>query len=333
MTPGLAADETPKRSLALHHISKTETLIPMLRSLSELRWLLGCVLNHPANRRHRVRAVLRFAWWQLRKRLSQRPAVVRVGANRKFKVLCDSPFSSMVVYDGLPEWDEMKFLLRVLRASDGFIDIGANVGFYTVLASTVITEGPLFAFEANPRNLEVLRDQVQLNELANAEVFGNALGNTTGELSFFDSGRETGSIATEGDSGAKVITVPCRRLDDCLAGHSLPDYVVAKMDVEGCEALVLEGGTAAMQGGRISVWLFELNETALCKHGSSGEKLIEAFSTHGYSILYWDEEHRQLGTKGDGRDANRENYVACLDVEDLKGRLTSGLDTRSCSSE
>jgi len=296
----------------------------MLRTLSELRWLLGCVLNHPANRRHRIRAVVRFAWWQFRKRVSREPAVISVGANRKFKVLCDSPFSSMVVYDGLPEWDEMRFLLRILGESDGFIDIGANVGFYTVLASTIVTGGPLFAFEANPRNLEVLRDQVQLNGLANARVFGNALGNSTGELSFFDSGRETGSLATAGDSGAKVITVPCARLDDCLARHSLPDYVVAKMDVEGCEALVLEGATALMQSGRISVWLFELNETALCKHGSSGEKLIEAFTRHGYAIVYWDEEHRRLGVKGDGQDENRENYVACRDVEALKARLKSG---------
>ena len=297
----------------------------MLRLLSELRWLLGCVLQHPANRHHLVRAVFRFAWWQIRKRLSKRPAVVRVGANRKFKVLCDSPFSSMVVYDGLPEWDEMNFLLRVLRAADGFIDIGANVGFYTVLASTVVTQGPLFAFEANPRNLEVLRDQVRLNELATAEVFGTALGNMTGELSFFDSGRETGSIATDGDSGAKLVTVPCCRLDDCLAGRSLPDCVVAKMDVEGCEALVLDGAAAAMASGRISVWLFELNDIALRKHGSSGQELTEAFSKHGYSILYWDEEHRRLGMKGDGRDTNRENYVACRDVQALKTRLANHL--------
>lgn len=95
----------------------------------------------------------------------------------------------------------------------------------------------------------------------------------------------------------------------------------------------MEGAVAAMQSGRISVWLFELNDIALCKHGSSGEKLIEAFSKHGYSILYWDEEHRRLGTKGDGRDANRENYVACREVEALRARLNAGLDTGSDSSD
>ena len=166
-------------------------------------------------------------------------------------MLCDSPFSSMVVYTGLPERDEMRFLLRVLRDSDGFIDIGANVGFYTVLASTIVTSGPILAFEANPRNLDVLRDQVQLNRLANAEVLGTALGSSNGELSFFDSGRETGSIATEGDVGGTLVKVPCSRLDDCLAARSLPWFVVAKMDVEGCEGLVLEGAAEVMRRGAL----------------------------------------------------------------------------------
>lgn len=65
-----------------------------------------------------------------------------------------------------------------------------------------------------------------------------------------------------------------------------------------------------------------MNEIALKKHGATGEQLLEAFTAHGYSILYWDEEHRQLGTKGDARDANRENYVACCDVPALKARLS-----------
>lgn len=207
---------------------------------------MGCVLNHPANRHRRIRAMLRFVWWQFRKRLSKRPAIIRVGANRKFLVLCDSRFSSMVVYDGLPEWDEMKFVLRVLRASDGFIDIGANVGFYTVLAATILTDGPLFAFDANPRNHEVLRDQVKLNALSNAEVFGTALGNATGELSFFDSGRETGSIATEGDAGGKLVTVPCSRLDDCLADRSLPPYV--RGGENGCGGLRSAGAGGGHRG-------------------------------------------------------------------------------------
>ena len=303
----------------------------MAHSLSELRWLLGCVLRHPANRDHRCRAFFRFVGWQLRKRLLKRPTVVRVGATRQFKVVCDSPFSSTVLYSVLPDWDEMNFLLRFLRPSDGFIDIGANVGFYTVLASTVVTEGPLLAFEANPRNVAVLREQVELNHLANAEIFCNALGSSTGELSFCDSGRETGSVQSGNDPQAKSFTVPCSRLDDSLGHRTLPACVVVKMDVEGFEASVLAGATATMEKGGVSVWLFELNDVALREHGSSGEKLIAAFSDHDYSIFYWDEDRQRLGKRGDEQDDGRANYLACRDSAIIERRIMSAMAARAVS--
>lgn len=294
----------------------------MGQSLSELRWLLGCVLNHPHNRGRRFSAFFRFVSWQFRKRVIKRPAVVQVGATRKFKVVCDSPFSSTVLYTVLPDWDEMNFLLRLLRPADCFIDIGANVGFYTVLASTVVTEGALLAFEANPRNVTVLREQVELNHLANAEIFCTALGNSSGELSFHDSGRETGSVQNKCGSHVKLITVPCSRLDDCLAGRKLPTLVVAKMDVEGFETTVLEGAADILGKGQVTVWLFELNEVALKEHNSSGESLISAFTKHGYSICYWDEDARRLGRRGDADDHGRANYLACRDMGDIEARIS-----------
>ena len=303
----------------------------MAHSLSELRWLLGCVLSHPYNRGRRFSAFFRFVSWQIRKRLFKRPAIIRVGATRQFKVVCDSPFSSTALYNVLPDWDEMNFLIRFLRPSDGFIDIGANVGFYTILASTVVTEGPILAFEANPRNVEVLRQQVELNHLPNAEIFCTALGNSTGELSFHDSGRETGSVQEGSGAGAKLITVPCSRLDDCLDSRTLPPCVVAKMDVEGFETTVLEGARDAMKKGGVSVWLFELNDVALREHGSSGEKLIEAFTAHGYSICYWDQDSRRIGRRGDERDHDRENYLACRDVEIIERRIISANATHTVS--
>jgi hypothetical protein len=67
----------------------------------------------------------------------------------------DSKFSSLVFYTKLPDWDEMNFLLRVLRPGDGFVDIGANVGFYTLLASARCSSDCIWAAEALPRNIEV----------------------------------------------------------------------------------------------------------------------------------------------------------------------------------
>ena len=289
--------------------------------INELIWLLGHVLRHPNNRQHRLRAVWRFFHWQLHKRLRKTPITVRVGTNRSFKVVCDSSFSSLVVYNRLPDWDEMNFLLRLLRPSDGFIDIGANVGFYTVLASTVVTDGPILSVEANPKNVGILREQVQLNGLSNATVMDCALGNVAGEVTFSDSSRETGSLACDNETDGCQIKVLCKTLDAVLGSLTLPDWTIAKMDVEGCEEMILQGGTDTLAQKRIGVWLFELADTGLKRHHSSAAQLVRIFNDHGYSIHYWDEEARRFGKRGDEADTDRANYIACVDAERIVERL------------
>ena len=293
----------------------------MLSTLKELVWLLGHVVRHPNNKRQRLRATLRFFHWQLHKRLWKTPLTVSVGSNRLFKVICDSYFSSLVIYNRLPDWDEMNFLLRLLRPADGFVDIGANVGFYTVLASTLVTEGPILSVEANPKNVTILREQVQLNGLSNVTVLPFALGNVAGEVAFSDSSRETGSLADGSESDGRLIKDPCQTLDAALGGLALPAWTVAKMDVEGCEEMILQGGRDTLAQNRISVWLFELADAGLKRHRSSAEQLVRLFNEHGYSICYWDEKTQRLGGRGDEADTDRANYIACRDAGQLGQRL------------
>ena len=291
--------------------------------LQELRTLLHHILIHPNNRDQKIAAAFRLLKWQIWKNLLKRPVTVRVGTDRLFKVVCDSKFSSLVIYNRLPDWDEMNFLLRFLRPEDAFIDIGANVGFYTVLASTIIREQSILAIEANPRNAKIVREQVALNRLTNVRVLETALGDKQGKLLFEDSSRETGSLASAGDASPSHIRVPCSLLDDVLASEKITAaVVVAKMDVEGCEGMILEGARQTLEEGRVNVWLFELAETGLRRHGSSEEQLLGIFERHGYSILYWDEAHQRLGNRGDEHDNGHANYLACNNRTKINARLS-----------
>lgn len=295
----------------------------MFQTITELRNLLGNVLRHPNNRHARVAAAFRFLRWQIHKRLIKKPVVIPVGRNRSFKVVCDSKFSSMVLYNVLPDWDEMNFLLRFLRPEDAFIDIGANVGFYTILASTIVIETPILAIEANPRNASVLREQIALNNVGNIRMLETALGDAESTLMFDDCGRETGSLAHEGVSFQRQIEVRCTLLDTLLAGNALADCIVAKMDVEGCEEMILRGAKETLKRGDVSVWLFELADAGLRRHGSSSERLIQVFEQSGYSILYWDEERQHLGHRGDEADSDRGNYLACRNEAFVRERLSA----------
>jgi len=295
-----------------------------MRFFNELWVLLHAVTSHPNNRgaKAKAAAVARLMGWQLRKKVLRKPMIIGVGGNRRFKVICDSKFSSMVVYNRLPEWDEMNFLLHYLRAEDGFLDIGANVGFYTVLASSVMGDERIVAIEANARNAAVIHEQVALNGLTNVEVIEVALGNKKGEILFEDVGREMGAVAAEGQETGKLMRVPCMPLDELLETLRIAARVlVAKMDVEGSEGLILEGARKTLERGAVDVWLFELSDEALRKHGSSAAGVVEGFERNGYSILYWDEGERRLGRKGDEYDCGRANYLACRDPAMVAQRL------------
>src|SRR5437764_327048 len=109
--------------------------------------LLTYVWNHPSNRRARLRAIGRATLWQAYKRLTGRHWDVRLTKDRVLRCHPHNTSASSVLYAGLFDYHEMHFLLRYLRPRDNFLDVGANVGVYTVLASAVITEGEIHALE------------------------------------------------------------------------------------------------------------------------------------------------------------------------------------------
>jgi len=99
------------------------------------------LLNSPANRNHKSTALFRFLGWQIFSRVWRHPVPVilvngvRVLASRQYQ------YTSGVVYSGLPEFADMGFMLHLLREGDLFVDIGANIGCYTIAASGAAVAG------------------------------------------------------------------------------------------------------------------------------------------------------------------------------------------------
>jgi FkbM family methyltransferase len=116
-------------------------------------------------------------------------------------------------------------------------DVGANVGYYSVLASNLVgTQGIVHAFEPTPRNLGFLRQHIALNGCSNVNVFEAAVTDYCG-TAHFDNTRSgpTGFLDDKGPLAVKVLT-----LDSLLAeGVAGPDCI--KMDIEGAEYKALTG--------------------------------------------------------------------------------------------
>jgi FkbM family methyltransferase len=139
---------------------------------------------------------------------------------------------------GVYEYEKQQEFIRTVKTGDMVYDIGANVGFYTLLAAQLAgPTGRIIAFEPLPRNLALLKRHVQLNNLTNVEVFDGAVSDRSG-IARFSTGEipEMTHLAEGGD-----LEVQTFQLDELVSSGRLPPPRVMKVDVEGAEADVLHG--------------------------------------------------------------------------------------------
>ena len=123
-------------------------------------------------------------------------------------------------------------------------DVGANVGFYTLLfAELVGPQGKVFAFEPFPRNVDLLRRHVEINGYRNVRIFPCALADFDGEASFDPGPNPSMGRITSGGP----VRVPCARADTLLATGEVEAPDVIRIDVEGAEAAVFRGARQIME--------------------------------------------------------------------------------------
>ena len=152
---------------------------------------------------------------------------------------------------GTYELELQRLLVSNVRPGDVVFDIGANVGFFTLLSSMLVgATGRVVAFEPLPRNLECLRKNLELNRVTNAVVIPAAVAETAGVGVLTE--LPSPSLARLGTEGR---TVPLVALDELLAQGTVPSPSVMKIDVEGAESRVLRGAHALLSTRRPLVLL------------------------------------------------------------------------------
>jgi FkbM family methyltransferase len=153
---------------------------------------------------------------------------------------------------GVYERAEQKLVAKTVRPGTVFFDVGANVGFYTLLASLLVGDnGRVFAFEPLPKNIDYLEKHLALNGAKNVTLLKAAVSDHSGQARFYETScRATGQI-----SGAGSLPVELVSLDDLFLNGALPlpDYL--KIDVEGAEFLVLSGAQHLLDLGRPTIFL------------------------------------------------------------------------------
>ncbi len=209
-----------------------------MNSIDKLRGLQRFFATHPLTCDAPQRAWARFVWWQLRSRLQHEVISHWAGGQR---LVARHGMGTPNVYVGLHEFPDMMLALHFLHEGDLFLDIGANVGSYTVLASGVC-RAKTWAFEPDPGTAQYLRRNIAVNGLdAFVKVYECALGSEQGEVAFTVGCDSTNRIATANDKNVR--TVRLERLDTVIADRA---PIMIKADVEGGEEGVLQGAKALL---------------------------------------------------------------------------------------
>lgn len=177
-------------------------------------------------------------------------------------------------------------IARWLQQGAVAYDIGANVGFYTLLfAKAVGPEGRVFAFEPSPVNVTDLLRHLRINELRNCRVVSAALGRDVA-LGCFDFG-SSHSMGRLSHSDT-TLHVPTLSLDWLIGRGGIPAPTILKLDVEGAEAEVLSGASSLLQA-RNAAWFVAL-------HGEEATRqCARIFRSLGYQIF--DLDNRELTDK------------------------------------
>jgi len=156
------------------------------------------------------------------------------------------PEGNTFYYYGFCEANLTNFLLRFLKHSDTFVDVGAHIGFYSMLASEIVGEnGKIYSFEPTPRTFKTLKENTK--KLKNVHLFNIALSNKEGRIDFSDYGPGYGAYNSGHPNGAALlnkkprkITVETKTLDSILKLENISPNII-KLDAEGLEYKILQG--------------------------------------------------------------------------------------------
>jgi len=138
----------------------------------------------------------------------------------------------------LHEPEISKFLIQEIEKDDVFYDVGAHVGYYSVLAAQKCTNGKVYSFEIDPALIESIKNHISLNNFENVKIVNSAVSDKTGKMISFAPENE-GELSTNAIKNQGDVLVQTLALRDFIKQFDKPNFI--KIDVEGNEKSVLEG--------------------------------------------------------------------------------------------
>ncbi len=228
-----------------------------------------------------------------------RSIILRKSSNTKAKMVIVRNFDSdlrlqldrskamgaSIYWTGFHEYRELLFLHDFLKNDMVLLDIGANIGEYSIFAAKRLTQGKVVAFEPVPTLRKMLDENIELNQFTNVIVKPFGLSDEVGSFPIYF----VGENENEGQatffpglhSNQRSVVADLKKLDDVWSHLSLDRLDFIKMDIEGSELKALQGGRATLTRFRPLVML-EVSEVTYQAAGYSLKGVSDFFETLKY---------------------------------------------------
>ncbi len=276
---------------------------------------LRFITQHPLTQNAQIAALTRWLKWQVGSRLVSGPVVIPFVSDTQLIVQPGMTGATGNVYCGLHEFEDMALLLHALRPDDLFVDIGANVGSYTVLgggavgACCISIEPILSTFAWLQQNIAIngLNDRVQALNIG--------LGREEGALRFTD-GFDTMNHVVDDVAVASAVEVVVRTLDTVLDDT---EPTLIKIDVEGFETEVMAGAERALTSSALLAVIMELNGSG-DRYGFDENALHQQMLDYGFTTCHYHPFERKLDALHGSRSSSG-NTLYVRDVAKLSERV------------
>lgn len=234
---------------------------------------------------------------------SGRPDYIVVQGNKMYLDPIDSLGLSIKEYEPLAT----RLVQRSLKEGDVFVDVGAHIGYYTLLAAKKVGTGKVYAFEPHPDNIAILQKNIEVNGYSNVEIIQNAVSDKRGKVKLYVCDYNWGGHSIfnfykkpelviphtykKEEQREKFIEVEAITLDGVF-GNDNVDFI--KMDIQGAEGLALKGMRNLLLKNKSIKVLAEFWPKSLGMGNFDPEKYLNTFRKLGFQIYEVDEKKKKI---------------------------------------
>ncbi len=277
--------------------------------------IIKLIIRHPLNKSNKILAIINFLRWQVGSRLVSGSVIFDWINGSKLIARTGETGATGNIYLGLHEFPDMTFLLHALREGDLFVDIGANIGSYTILSSSVVGARTV-CFEPVPSTYDRLMANIKINNLEGKVTPLNiALGNSKGEVYISSDYNCMNHVIAEKEEIENKIIVNISTLNKEL--QECPFLI--KIDVEGYEIPILDGAKDILANNELCGVIMELNGSS-DRYGYDESKILSMMFSYGFKAYLYSPFKRELIAL-EGKNNNEGNTIFIRNIERVMDRI------------